>query len=50
MEGLGKPTATRIMVHIKLRSMTRAHDIMEFSKVNMDAWYYRISVAWDTME
>jgi hypothetical protein len=27
-----------------------AHDITEFCSVNMDVWYYRISVACDIME
>ena len=32
------------------RSNQSARDIMEFCSVNMDAWYYRISVACDTVE
>ena len=27
-----------------------AHDITEFCSINMDAWYYRISVPCDVME
>ena len=42
------------LIHSKLPSIIYgnqiAHDITEFYSVNMDAWYYRISVACDIME
>ena len=48
-----------LMPHLRLYTLNSvashlcnqsARDITEFSSVNMDAWYYRISVACDTME
>jgi hypothetical protein len=42
------------VIHSKLCDNTcgnqSAHDITEFCSVNMDVWYYRISVACDVME
>ena len=41
-------------MHSRLPSITplatKVHMIIRRLYVNMDAWYYRISVAWDTME
>ena len=42
-------------MHSKLRSINQsgnqsACDITEFCSVNIDAWYYRMSVACDIME
>ena len=42
-------------ISTKLRSITHdgnesARDVTQFCSVNMDEWYYRISVACDTME
>jgi hypothetical protein len=54
-DNANSPQRNPIVLHSKLRSITSvatksAHDITEFYIVNMNARYYGISVACDTME